>query len=110
MEREKIVALTKAPVAEIVAHLPQLLTALKDESLQQSILAMIKQYPTESTPHIEEALLSQDDELKRILLEQVVATLPFYSKMVIANAVEQIAMNSGDLQQVAKDALQSFEP
>ena len=110
MESEKIVALTQAPVAEVVVHFPQLLNALKDESLQQSILAIIKQYPTESTPHIEEALLSEDDELKRVLLEQVVATLPFYSKMVIASAVEQIAMTSGNLQQVAKEALQSFEP
>ncbi|MGM9945311.1 MAG: DUF5071 domain-containing protein [Lysinibacillus sp.] len=110
MEREKIVALTQAPVAEVVAHFPQLISALKDESLQQSILAMIKQYPTESTPHIEEALLSEDDELKRIILEQVVATLPFYSKMVVASVVEQIAMSSGDLQQVAKEVLQSFEP
>lgn len=110
MEREKIVALTQAPVAEIEAHLPQMLIALKDQSLQQSILAIIKQYPTESTPHIEETLLSQDDELKRILLEQVVATLPFYSKIVIANAIEQIAMTPGDLQQVAQQALRSFEP
>ena len=110
MEREKIVALTQAPVAEVVVHFPQLLSALKDESLQQSILAIIKQYPTESTPHIEEALLAEDDELKRILLEQVVATLPFYSKMVIASVVEQIAMTSGNLQHVAKEALQSFQP
>ena len=110
MEREKIMELTQAPVGEVVVHFPQLLSALKDESLQQSILAIIKQYPTESTPHIEEALLSQDDELKWILLEQVVATLPFYSKMVIASAVEQIVMTSGNLQQVAKEALQSFEP
>ena len=110
MEREKIAALTQAPVAEIVAHLPQILSALKDESLQQSILAMIKQYPTESTPHIEEALLSSDDELKRVLLEQVVATLPFYSKKVIASAVEQIAMTSGDLQAVAQQALRRFQP
>ena len=110
MEREKIVALTQAPVAEVVAHFPQLINALKDESLQQRVLAIIKQYPTESTPHIEEALLSEDDELKRIILEQVVATLPFYSKMVVASVVEQIAMSSGDLQQVAKEALQSFEP
>ena len=110
MEHEKIMALTQAPVAEIVTHLPQILAALKDESMQQSILAIIKQYPTESTPHIEEALLSEDAELKRVLLEQVVATLPFYSKMVVASVVEQIAMSSSDLQQVAKQALQSFEP
>ena len=110
MAREKIVALTQAPVAVVVAHFPQIISALKDESLQQSILAIIKQYPTESTPHIEEALLSKDDELKRILLVQVVATLPFYSKMVVANAVEQIAMAHGDLQQLAQQALQSFEP
>ena len=110
MEREKIVALTQAPTAEVIAHLPQLISALKDKSLQQSIVAMIEQYPTESTPHIEAALLSEDDELKRILLEQVVATLPFYSKMVIASAVEQIAMIPSNLQQLAKDTLQRFEP
>ena len=110
MEREKIMALTQAPVTEVVAHFPQMLAALKDESLQQSILAIIKQYPTESTPRIEEALLSEDDELKRVLLEQVVSTLPFYSKMVIASVVEQIAMTPGDLKHVAQQALQSFEP
>ena len=110
MEREKIASLTEAPVAEVVAHSPQLLSALKDEPLQQSILAIIKQYPTESTPHIDEALLSEDDELKRILLEQVVATLPFYSKIVIASTVEQIAMTPSDLKHVAQQALQSFEP
>ena len=110
MELEKIEMLTKAPIVEVVAHLPQLLTALKDESSQQSILTIIKQYPTESTPHIEAALLSEDDELKRILLEQVVATLPFYSKMVIASAVEQIAMSPSDLQPLAEDTLQRFEP
>ena len=110
MERKKILALIQAPIAEVVMHFPQLVSALKDESLQQSILAMIKEYPTESTPHIEEALLSEDDELKRSILEQVVATLPFYSKMVIASAVEQIAMTPSDLQQLAKDTLQRFEP
>ena len=110
MEHEKIVALTQAPVAEVVAYLPQILTALKDESLQEFVLAIINQYPTESTPHIEVALLSEDDELKRVLLEQVVATLPFYSKMIVASAVEQIAMTPSDLQQLAKEALQSFEP
>ena len=110
MERKKIEALTQASTAEVIAHLPELLTALKDESLQPSILAMINQYPTESTPHIEEALLTEDDELKRILLEQVVATLPFYSKMVIASAVEQIAMTPSDLQKLAKETLQHFEP
>lgn len=62
MEREKIMALTQAPVAEVVVHLTQLVSALKDQSLQQ-----------------------------------VIATLPFYSKMVVANAVEQIAITSGDL-------------
>lgn len=110
MEREKIEALTQAPTAEVVAHLPQLISALKDESLQQSIVAIIKHYPTESTPHIEEALLSEDDELKCILLEQIVATLPFYSKMVISSAVEQIAMTPSNLQQLAKETLQCFEP
>ena len=110
MKREKIVALTQAPAVEVIAHLPQIINALKDESLQEAILTIIKQYPTESTPVIEGALLSQDEALKQVLLEQVVATLPFYSKMVIANAVEQITTTPGDLQQVAKEALKSFEP
>ena len=110
MDREKIMALTETLTVEVVAHLPQILIALKDATLQGAILAIIKQYPTESTTHIEEALLSQDDELKRVILEQVVATLPFYSKMVIANAVEHIAMTPGDLQQLAKETLQRFEP
>ena len=110
MEREKIEALAQASTAEVIAHLPQLVSALKDEALQQSVLAIIKSYPTESTPYIEEALLSEDDELKRIILEKVVATLPFYSKMVIASAVEQIAMAPSDLRQLAKNTLQQFEP
>ena len=110
MEREKIVALTQAPVAEVVSYLPQILISLKDPALQGAILAIIKEYPTESTPHIEEALLSQDNELKQVILEQVVASLPFYSKMVIANAVEQIAMTPGELQHLAKETLQRFEP
>ncbi|MFF5995374.1 hypothetical protein AAGS61_11605 [Lysinibacillus sp. KU-BSD001] len=110
MEREKIEALKQAPMSEVTANIAMILEALKDDTLQHTALQLLNQIPTESTPYIEEGLLSQDDELKQVLLEKVVPKLPFYSKIVVANAVEHIAMASGDLQQLAKDALKSFEP
>lgn len=110
MERETLDRLKQAAVEEVAVYIPKLLEAVKEEGLQEEAVELLKRYPTESTAHIEEALLADDMRLKGILLCKVVPALPFYSKMAVADAVEQIASAPGELQQSAREALQSFEP
>ena len=110
MERETLDRLKQAAAEEVAVHIPGLLKAVKEEGLQEEAVELLKRYPTESTAYIEEALLADDMHLKGILLRKIVPALPFYSKMVVADAVEQIASAPGELQQSAREALQSFEP
>lgn len=110
MDREMMDRLKQASSEEVSPYIPELLNALKDDEYQKTVFEILMHYPTESTILIEEALLSDDLILKRILLQQLVPVLPFYSKMVVANAVEHNALVPGELQQLAREALQSFEP
>lgn len=110
MEYEWMESLKYASSEEIASYIPKLLDAVKNDKYEERALEILLQYPTESTVFIEEALLSGDFILQKILLQKLVPHLPFYSKMVVANAVEQIALIPGELQQLAQTALQSFEP
>jgi hypothetical protein len=110
MEQEWMESLKHTSSEEMSPYIPKLLDALKNEKNEERALEILLRYPTESTVFIEEALLSNDFILQKILLQQLVPRLPFYSKMVVANAVEQIALIPGELQQLAQTALQSFEP
>ncbi|MGM9951646.1 MAG: DUF5071 domain-containing protein [Lysinibacillus sp.] len=110
MDKETLDRLKQATAEEVAVHIPGLLKAVKKEELQEEAVELLKQHPTESTVHIEAALLADDVHLQGILLRKIVPVLPFYSKMVVANAVEHIASAPGELQLLAKEALQSFEP
>lgn len=110
MEYEWTESLKRASSEEIASYIPKLLDAVKNDKYEERALEILLQYPTESTVFIEEVLLSGDFILQKILLQKLVPHLPFYSKMVVANAVEQIALIPGELQQLAQTALQSFEP
>lgn len=110
---EKIKAL---PDSEIVPLFPELLTWIQDMNwpVAEPTLELLMQYPTEITPLVEEVLLGEDEMWKYWCLQRIVPKLPFYSKMVLANVVENIAQSTNpydeDLVEVAKEALQSFEP
>lgn len=110
MERETLGRLKQATAEEVAVHIPGILKAMKKEELQEDALELLKQHPTESTVYIEAVLLTDDVHLQEILLREIVPVLPFYSKMVVADAVERIAATPGELQQLAREALQSFEP
>ena len=110
MERGTLDRLKQATAEEVASHISELLKAVKREELQKEAVELLKRHPTESTVHIEAALLADDGVLQEILLREIVPALPFYSKMVVAGAVERIASDPGELQQLAKAALQSFEP
>lgn len=110
MEKVSLELLKQATAEEVATHIPELLKAVKKKELQEEAVELLKQYPTESTMHIEEALLADDVQLQEILLRKIVPVLPFYSKMVVADAVENIASVPGELQQLAREALRSFEP
>ena len=113
---EAIELLAAAPAQKVIPLLPQLLTWVQDMNwpVAEPALELLMQYPTEITPLVEDVLLGNDEMWKYGCLERIVPNLPFYSKMVVANAVEQIAssMRPEDVELVplAKAALQSFEP
>ena len=113
---EAIEQLAAASAQKVIPLLPQLLTWVQDMNwpVAEPALNLLMQYPTEITPLIEDVLLGDDEMWKYWCLERIVPKLPFYSKMVVANAVEQIASSvrpeDVELVPLAKAALQSFEP
>lgn len=101
---------------QIVPLLPELLKWIQDMNwpVAEPVLEILMQYPTEITPLVEEVLLGNDEMWIYWCLERIVPRLPFYSKIVLANAVEQIATSvdpeMGELADLAKTVLRSFEP
>ena len=113
---EAIKQLQAATSQQIVPLLPELLKWIQDMNwpVAEPVLEILMQYPTEITPLVEEVLLGNDEMWIYWCLERIVPCLPFYSKMVLANAVEQIATSvdpkMGELADLAKTVLRSFEP
>ena len=81
----------------------------------EPMLEVLLQYPNELTPLVEQVLIGDDAMWIYWCLVKVVPVLPFYSKLVLADAVEKIAsqpvtpFNEGN-REAAKLALLSFEP
>ncbi|MEK4229949.1 DUF5071 domain-containing protein [Solibacillus sp. FSL H8-0538] len=104
-----------APPSQVVPLLPELLTWIQDMNwpVAEPTIELLMTYPTEITPLVEDVLLGDDDMWKYWCLQRIVPNLPFYSKMVLANAVEQIAQSvnprDADLVKLAKSVLLSFE-
>ena len=106
-----------ADAETVIPILPQLLEWIQDMNwpVAEPMVDVLLQYPTELTPYIEQVLLGEDDMWIYWCLVKIVPKLPFYSKLVLTNAVEQIAVQektpfNDDNIKAAKVALQSFEP
>ena len=79
------------------------------------MVEVLLNYPTEITPFVEEVLRGDDEMWIYCCLIELVPNLPFYSKLVLVDAVEEIASRpisafNEDIVQVAKEALIRFQP
>ncbi|MEG0385789.1 DUF5071 domain-containing protein [Solibacillus cecembensis] len=113
---EAVNVLHRMHATEVIPLLPQLLEWIQDMNwpVAEPVLEVLLQYPTEITAHVEEVLLGEDDMWIYWCLVKVFPALPYFSKLVLANAVEQLAMQritpfNEDNVQAAKEALQSLE-
>ncbi|WP_253896093.1 DUF5071 domain-containing protein [Solibacillus sp. R5-41] len=100
--------------SEVIPLLPQLLEWIQDMNwpVAEPVLEVLLQYPTKLIPHVEEVLLGNDDMWIYWCLVKVFPALPDFSKQVLVNAVEQLAMQkitpfNEDIVETAKEALQS---
>ena len=109
MDLSQLIALQQASLQEIYPQMEQVVAALTDTTLLAAATALILKYPTEATPAIDEALKGENSSLQQVLLTDIIPYLPFYSKMVLADAVEALA-EQPSTEQFAKNALQSFVP
>ena len=109
--------LKQADEAVVVPLLPQMLEWIQDMNwpVAEPMLEVLLQYPNELTPLVEQVLIGDDAMWIYWCLVKVVPVLPFYSKLVLADAVEKIASQpvtpvNEDNREAAKLALLSFEP
>lgn len=108
--------LKNATASEVVPLLPELMTWMQDMNwpVAQPVVELLLNYPNEMTPLVDEVLKGEDDMWIYWCLQELVPKLPFYSKLVLAEAVEQIASGQRgfdeDVIELAQEALQSFEP
>lgn len=109
--------LKRASTAEALPLLPQMLKWIQDVNwpVAEPMLDILLAYPTEITPHVEAVLIGDDDEWIYNCLTMIVPKLPFFSKLVLASAVEQLAVqdvtaHNEHIIEAAKAALQSMEP
>ncbi|MCH7321719.1 DUF5071 domain-containing protein [Solibacillus sp. MA9] len=113
---EEVETLRNKPANEVVPLLPELMTWMQDMNwpVAKSVVELLLTYPTEITPLIDEVLAGDDDMWVYWCLVELVPKLPFYSKLVLAEAVEQIASGQRgfdeDVIELAQEALRSFEP
>ena len=114
---EAVEQLKKAGAELVIPLLPKLLEWIQDMNwpVAEPMVELLLQYPNEITPLVEQVLRGDDDMWIYWCLVNIVPKLPFYSKLVLADAVEQIAameetpFNEDNIE-AAKEALQSFEP
>lgn len=114
---EAVERIQQASAEQVIPLLPQLLEWLQDYNwpVAQPMVDVLLHYPTELTPHVERVLLGDDEMWIYWCLVKIVPALPFYSKLVLADAVEQIASQevtpfTEDNVEAAKEVLTSFEP
>lgn len=109
--------LRQASAVDVLPLLPQMLEWTQDLNwpVAQPMIEVLLQYPTEITPYVEAVLLGSDEEWITNCLTVIVPKLPFFSKLVLANAVEQwatktVTEHNEHVVEAAKAALQSMEP
>lgn len=102
---------------QVIPLLPSMLEWIQDMNwpVAKPMVEVLLSYPNEITPLVENVLCSEDDMLIYWCLVELVPKLPFYSKLVLTGAVEQIASRpinplNEDVVYAAKEALKSFEP
>lgn len=108
MNKATLQSLQTASLSELLPQMAGVVQALADEALFAEAKALIDKFPTEATPAIEAALKGEDEAVQRVLLT-IVPSLPFYSKMVVADALEAL-VNKPNIADLAKKALQSLAP
>ncbi|MER2106548.1 MAG: DUF5071 domain-containing protein [Solibacillus sp.] len=109
--------LKQAQAEAVLPNLPQMLEWIKNLNwpVAEPMIEVLLHYPTEVTPYVEGILQGNDDEWIYNCLVAIVPRLPFFSKLVLVNAVEQLATKDVTAQnehivEAAKQALQSMEP
>ena len=102
---------------QVIPLLPSMLEWIQDMNwpVAKPMVEVLLSYPNEITPLVENVLCSEDDMWIYWCLVELVPKLPFYSKLVLTGAVEQIASRpinplNEDVVYAAKEALKSFEP
>ena len=109
--------LKAADAKVVIPILPELLEWVQDMNwpVAEPMVELLLQYPNELTPLVDEVLRGDDDMWIYWCLVEIVPKLPFYSKLVLADAVEQIAAMektsfNEDNVEAAQEALISFQP
>ncbi|MEK5185594.1 DUF5071 domain-containing protein [Solibacillus sp. FSL R5-0691] len=109
--------LKAADTEVVIPLLPELLEWVQDMNwpVAEPMVELLLQYPNELTPLVDEVLRGDDDMWIYWCLVEIVPKLPFYSKLVLADAVEQIAAMektsfNEDNVEAAQEALISFQP
>ena len=102
---------------QVIPLLPSMLEWIQDMNwpVAKPMVEVLLSYPNEITPLVENVLCSEDDMWIYWCLVELVPKLPFYSKLVLTGAVEQIASRpinplNEDVVYAAQGALKSFEP
>ena len=102
---------------QVIPLLPKMLEWIQDMNwpVAKPMVEVLLCYPNEITPLVETVLYSEDDMWIYWCLVELVPKLPFYSKLVLTDAVEQIASQTitaanEHIVYAAKEALKSFEP
>ena len=102
---------------QVIPLLPSMLEWIQDMNwpVAKPMVEVLLSYPNEITPLVENVLCSEDDMWIYWCLVELVPKLPFYSKLVLTGAVEQIASRpinplNEDVVYAAQEALKSFEP
>lgn len=109
--------LKQAQAEDILPNLPHMLEWMQDLNwpVAEPMIEVLLHYPTEITPYVEGILQGNDETWIYNCLVAIVPRLPFFSKLVLVNAVEQLATKDVTVQnehlvEAAKQALQSMEP
>jgi hypothetical protein len=102
---------------QVIPLLPKMLEWIQDMNwpVAKPMVEVLLNYPTEITPFVEEVLRGDDEMWIYWCLTKLVPNLPFYSKLVLVDTVEEIASRpitafNEDLVEAAKEALKRFEP
>ncbi|MEK4386519.1 DUF5071 domain-containing protein [Solibacillus sp. FSL W7-1464] len=109
--------LNAAEAEAVIPLLPKLLEWVQDMNwpVAEPMVELLLQYPNELTPLVDTVLRGDDDMWIYWCLVAIVPKLPFYSKLVLADAVEQIAAMektpvNEDNVEAAQETLLSFQP